>query len=161
MEINLADYVGQKVVATQRDGSTLAGMLTDDGPTPFVYKIQGRLFLGNGRWVSGFDISDEDIVNLSLVESPQNTMKDLLTLLSSLTPSLTIKYPYGVRRRENGEYVLFTVDRNNLVTDSIVFSKEGEDTGKGSTTLYDLVRGSKRERALSKLTAEDREVLGL
>lgn len=161
MVVKLADYAGKSIIATQRDGSVLSGPLTDDGPSPFVYKLQGRLFLGNGRWASGSDISDEDIVNISLVESHQDTMKDLLTLLSNLTPSVAIRHPYGIRSRENGEFVLFLIDRNNSVTHSVVFSKDGEDTGKGSTTLYDLVREGKRERALSKLTAEDREVLGL
>lgn len=168
MEINLANYVGQKVVATQREGSVLAGLLTDDGPQPFIYKIQARLFLGNGRWASDFHISDEDIVAISVINSSQNTMKDLLTLLSELTNSLVIRPPFHIRKKENGDFVLSIVrDRGNdlgtryEVTDSVVFTENGEVTSKGSTTLYDLLRENKRKKALAKLTAEDREVLGL
>lgn len=168
MEVNLKDYVGKLVIATQRDGSVLAGVLTDDGPWPFAYKVQARLFLGNGRWASGSDISDEDIVDISVTDPFQNNMKDLLTLLAELTNSRVMKPPFHIRKKENGDFALSIVrdNGNDLgtryeVTHSVVFSENGEVTAKGTTTLYDLLRENKRAKALAKLTAEDREVLGL
>lgn len=168
MKINLADYVGQNVVATQRDGSVLAGMLTDDGPSPFVYKLQGRIFLDNGSgggWNCSFD---QDIIDISVINPFQNTMKDLLTLLTELTNSRVMKPPFHIRKKENGDFALSIVrDKGNdlgtryEVTDSVVFTENGEVTAKGTTTLHDLLRESKRAKALAKLTAEDREVLGL
>lgn len=142
-------------------------------PPPFIYKIQERLFLGNGRWATHYCISDEDIVHISsaqvhLVEPQQNTVKDLLTLLAELTNSRVMKPPFHIRKKENGDFALSIVrDKGNdlgtryEVTDSVVFTENGEVTAKGTTTLHDLLRENKRAKALAKLTAEDREVLGL
>lgn len=42
MEINLANHVGRTVVATQRDGSALVGLLTDGGPPTFHLQDPGK-----------------------------------------------------------------------------------------------------------------------
>lgn len=168
MVVELADYVGKSVIATQRDGSILSGPLTVDGPAPFVYKLQGRSFFWNGHGFHVLRESGGDIVAISVIDPFQNTMKELLTLLADLTNSRVMNPPFHIRRKENGDFVLSIIrDKGNdlgvryEVTDSVVFSADGEVTVKGSTTVHDLLRENKRAKALAKLTAEDREVLGL
>lgn len=172
MEIDLASHVGQRIVATLRDGSALAGLLTDDGPSPFVYRILGRSFSRNGRWGRFCYPSDGDIVyvssaNLYLDKSP-NPVKDLLTLLFELTNSCVMKPPFHFRKKDNGDFVLSIVEDIESdfgsrwrVVDTVVFSKDGEVTVKGSTTVHDLLRKIRKAKALAKLTVEEREILGL
>lgn len=164
-KIKLSLFVGQDVTSHLRDGSSLTGVLSENDDLKGTYSLGGRVFLSDGK--SALGDRDRDIVKIQESSSESTTTRNLLALLSKHCDTRSYRGGVKVQQNANGEFVLAVLEDRGpgaaaIVSSTVVFSVDGEDTGKGSTTLFDLVNvPGPREMALAKLTAEERELLGL